>query len=111
MKGVIRAVIYPVSAALVTLLVPGCLLVVAVQRGRDCTPGTKYPWSGPAFLAATVIAVCLTVAAWLVPGWRQRHLASGATVGLLLLVVMTLLVAGGLDYQASMPCEHEVLHS
>ncbi len=66
--------------------------------------GGKYPWAGSAFIVATVIAVCLTVAAWFVPGWRRRHLSGGATIGLLLLVVVTLLVSGGLDYQARLPC-------
>lgn len=107
MKVTRRAVIRglaPVGAALVTLLAPLCLLVVAVQRGPDCTPGTRYPWAGQAFFVAAVTAVCLTLVAWFVPGWRRRHLASGATVGLALLAVMTLLVFGGLSYQASLPC-------
>ena len=87
-----------------TLLAPCCLLIVAVQRGPDCTVGGRYPWAGPAFIAATAIMVCLTVAAWFVPRWRRRHLPGGATLGLILLVVMTLLVSGGLDYKASLPC-------
>lgn len=107
MRLVMRAIVlcrYSVGTALVTLLVPFFFLVVAVQRGPDCTAGTAHPWAGPAFIVATLIAACFTVAAWLVPGWRHRHLASGATVGLTVLVVLALLVFGGLDYQASVAC-------
>ena len=65
----------------------------------------------PAFIAVTVIAVCLTMAVWVVPGWRHRHLPSGATMGLILLVVTTLLVFGGLDYQVTLPCSPRALRT
>lgn len=107
MNGVARAVkpwLYPVGAALVTLLVPFALLAIAVQRGADCTAGTRFPWAWPTFVAVAVIAISVTITAWLVPAWRQRRLASGATVGLIMLTIMVLLVLGGLDYQASMTC-------
>ncbi len=107
MNAVARAVkswLYPVGAALVTLLVPFALLALAVQRGADCTAGTRLPWAWPTFVAVALIAISFTITAWLVPAWRHRRLASGATVGLTLLAIMVLLVFGGLDYQASMTC-------
>jgi hypothetical protein len=96
--------LYPIGAALLTLLVPYVLLTVYVQRGRDCVTGTRFPWAGPAFVAAVAIVTGLTVVAWFVPRWRQQRLAGGATAGLVFLVLMTLLVFGGLDYQASLSC-------
>jgi hypothetical protein len=96
--------LYPILAALLTLLVPYALLTVYVQRGPDCVAGSRFPWAGPAYVAAVAIAIGLTVIAWFVPGWRQRRLASGATAGITVLVLMALFVFGGLDYQASLSC-------
>jgi len=89
--GVILA---PVAAALATLLPPVPLLVLTVQHAPGCFDCPRYPWAWPAFLAAVVLATGLAALAWVVPPWRRRHLAQGATLGLALLAVLTVFILG-----------------
>jgi len=87
--GIIRA---PLAAALATLLPPAPRLVRTVQYTPGCFDCPRYPWAWPAFLAAVALATSLAALAWVVPPWRRRLLALGATLGLALLAVLTLVI-------------------